>query len=113
MLLVMLLTVGWSVQRTAWLDQSDFLVPVAFYALLLGALLALSSLRVVWVLPISALLGTVVVLWTVGSEYFPDLSQTDRFLQLRGEAVDWVRLLADRGFAPQLTPYAIGLGLVM
>jgi transglutaminase-like putative cysteine protease len=113
LLLVMLLTVGWSVQRVAWLDQSDFLVPVAFYGLLLGVLLALSPLRVVWVLPISALLGSVIVLWAIGGEYFPDLSQAGRLLQLRGEAIDWVRLLADRGFAPQLTPYAIGLGLVM
>jgi transglutaminase-like putative cysteine protease len=113
LLLVMLLTVGWSVQRAAWLHQSDFLIPVAFYALLLGTLLALSSLRVVWVLPIGALLGSFVVLWSVGGEYFPDMSQSGRFLQLRAEAIDWVRLLADRGFAPQLTPYAIGLGLVM
>jgi transglutaminase-like putative cysteine protease len=113
LLLLMLLTVGWSVQHAAWLDQADFLVPVAFYALLLGALLGLSPLSVVGVLPISAMVGSAVVLWTVGSEYFVDLSQGDRLLQLRGEAIDWIQILRDQGFAPQLTPYAIGLGVIM
>jgi transglutaminase-like putative cysteine protease len=113
LLLVMLLTVGWSVQHTAWLDQADFLVPVAFYALLLGALLGLSPLSVVAVLPISAVVGGAVVLWTVGSEYFVNQSQGERLLQLRGEAIDWIRILTDQGFAPQLTPYALGLGVIM
>jgi transglutaminase-like putative cysteine protease len=113
LLLLMLLTVGWSVQYTAWLDQSDFLVPVAFYALLLGVLLGISPLSVVGVLPISAVVGSAVVLWTVGSEYFADLSQGDRLVQLRGESIDWIRILSDQGFAPQLTPYALGLGVIM
>jgi transglutaminase-like putative cysteine protease len=113
LLLLMLLTVGWSVQHAAWLDQADFLVPVAFFALLLGVLLGLSPLSVVAVLPIGAVLGSVIVLWTVGSEYFADLSQGDRLHQLRGEAIDWIRFLTDQGFAPQLTPYALGLGVIM
>ncbi|HYN63148.1 MAG TPA: transglutaminaseTgpA domain-containing protein, partial [Candidatus Limnocylindrales bacterium] len=113
LLLVMLLTVGWSVQHVGWLDQADFLVPVAFYGLLLGALLGLSSLSVVAVLPASAILGSAIVLWTVGGEYFTDLSQGDRLAQLRGEAIDWIQILTDRGFAPQLTPYALGLGVIM
>jgi transglutaminase-like putative cysteine protease len=113
LLLVMLLTVGWSVQHAAWLEQAEFLVPVAFYALLLGALLGLSSLSVVAVLPISAVLGTAIVLWTVGGEYFTELSQLDRLLQLRGDAIAWIQILTDRGFAPQLTPYALALGLIM
>jgi transglutaminase-like putative cysteine protease len=113
LLLIMLLTVGWSVQHAGWLEQADFLVPVAFYALLLGVVLGLSSLTVVAVLPISAILGTAIVLWAVGGEYFSDLSQGERLFQLRGEAIDWIRILTDRGFAPQLTPYALGLGLIM
>jgi transglutaminase-like putative cysteine protease len=113
LLLIMLLTVCWSVQHAAWLEQADFLAPVAFFALLLGVVLGLSALSVVAVLPLSAILGVGVVLWTVGGEYFPKLSQAGRLVQLRGEAIDWIQLLTDRGFAPQLTPYALGLGLIM
>jgi transglutaminase-like putative cysteine protease len=113
LLLVMLLCVCWSVQRTGWLEQADFLVAAAFFALLLGALLGLSSLTVVAVLPISAIVGAGIVLWAVGGEYFTELSQGDRLASLRGEAIGWVQLLSERGFAPQLTPYAIGLGVIM
>jgi transglutaminase-like putative cysteine protease len=113
LLLIMLLTVCWSVQHAGWLEQADFLAPVAFYALVLGVVLGLSSLSVVAVLPLSAILGVGIVLWTVGSEYFPKLSQAGRLMQLRGEAIDWIQILTDRGFAPQLTPYALGLGLIM
>jgi transglutaminase-like putative cysteine protease len=113
LLLVMLMSVVWSVQRAGWLDQAEFLAPVAFYALIAGALLGISNLSVVGVIPISASLGGLIVLWAVGGEYFPDLSQGGRLLALRGDAVDWIRILLDQGYAPQLTPYAIGLGLVM
>jgi transglutaminase-like putative cysteine protease len=113
LLLVMLLCVCWSVQRAGWLEQADFLVAAAFYALLLGALLGLSSLTVVAVLPISAIVGAGIVLWAVGGEYFTELSQGDRLVSLRGEAIGWVQILSQRGFAPQLTPYALGLGVIM
>ena len=114
LLMVMLLSLSWSVQRAEWLEQSEFLVPIAFFALLLGAVLGLSSLSVAIVLPISALIGAVIVLWTVGSEYFPqEASQGARFLGLRDDAINWVRILVDRGYAPQLSPYALGLGLLM
>jgi len=33
LLLVMLLSLGWSVQSTEWLEQAEFLVPVAFLAM--------------------------------------------------------------------------------
>ena len=32
LLMVMLLSLGWSVQRAEWLDQAEFLVPIAFFA---------------------------------------------------------------------------------
>ena len=113
LLMVMLLSLSWSVQRALWLEQMEFLVPIAFFALLLGTVLALSPLSVTLTLPISALVGAGIVLWTVGGEYFPELSQGARFLNLRDDALNWVRILADRGYAPQLTPYAVGLGVLM
>jgi transglutaminase-like putative cysteine protease len=113
LLMVMLLSLSWSVQRTEWLEQSEFLVPIAFYALLLGTVLGLSQLSVAIVLPISAVVGAGIVLWTIGSEYFPELGQAARLLTLREDAIAWVRILIDQGYAPQLTPYAIGLGALM
>ena len=113
LLMVMLLSLSWSIQRAEWLEQAEFLVPVAFYAVLLGVIFGLSSLSVVVVLPISAVVGGAIVLWAVGGEYYPELSQGGRFLNLRGEAIDWTRILMDAGYAPQLTPYAILLGLLL
>jgi transglutaminase-like putative cysteine protease len=113
LLFVMLLSLGWAVQKAEWLDQLEFIVPVAFYAVILGALLGLSRLSVAIVLPVSAVLGTFVVLWTVGGEYFPELAQGGRVVALRDEAIRWAAIVLDLGYAPQLTPYAIGLGVVM
>ncbi|HET6746080.1 MAG TPA: transglutaminaseTgpA domain-containing protein [Candidatus Limnocylindria bacterium] len=113
LLMVMLLSLCWAVQRAEWLEQAEFLVPVAFYALLLGAILGLTTLSVVAVLPISAVVGGAIVLWAVGGEYFPGMSQAARFLTLRSEGIDWARILTDQGYAPQLSPYALALGLLM
>jgi hypothetical protein len=113
LLFVMLLSLAWSIQRAEWIEQLDFLVPVAFWAILLGAAFGVSRLSVVGVLPISALVGGGIVLWAVGGEYFPDLSQAERLLVLRGNTLDWTRIVVDRGYAPQLTPYALGLGILM
>jgi transglutaminase-like putative cysteine protease len=113
LLFVMLLSLGWSVQKAEWLDQLEYIIPVAFYAVMLGALLGLTPLSVVAVLPIAALAGTAIVLWTVGGEYFPDLSQGARLMALRQEGLDFARIVLDRGYAPHLTPYAMGLGVVM
>ena len=113
LLFVMLLSLAWSVQRAAWLDQLEYLVPVAFYAMLLGTVLALTRWSVVAVIPISAVAGTLIVLWTIGGEYFPELGQTGRLMELRFDAIEWTRLVVDRGFAPQFTPYAVGLGVIM
>lgn len=113
LLVVMLLSLGWSVQRTGWIDDTEFLVPLALWAVSLGALLGLTRLSVVAVVPLGALVGTGFVLWAVGGEYFPAASQAERLVLLRGETIDWVRSLLDRGFASQVVPYAVGFGVVM
>ena len=113
LVLVMLLALAWSVQRAGWFDLLGFVIPVALYGAIAGALLGLTRFSVVMVLPVSAVLGTWVVLWTVGGEFFPDLDQVARLLVLRGDAFDWTRIVVDGGFAPQLSPYALGLGVLM
>ena len=110
---VMLVMLAWSLQRAEWVDHLDYLVPVAMAAAVLGALLGLTRLSVAFVLPASAILGAGFVLWTIGGEYFPDLGQSGRLILLRGDALDWLRIVMDGGFAPQLSPYAIGLGVLM
>jgi transglutaminase-like putative cysteine protease len=113
LLFVMLLTVGWSVQRAGWLEQAEFLIPVAFYASLLGALLGMSRLSVAITLPISAFAGAAVTLWSVGGEYFPDQSQLDRLLNLRTDAIDWTSVVVKLGYPVELSPYALGLAAIM
>jgi hypothetical protein len=113
LLFAMLLSLGWSVQRAGWIPQHEFLVPVAFWGALIGALLGLSRLRVLLVLPLSALAGAGVVLWTVGGEYFTPLSQAGRLFALRTEAVLWTRSVIEGASPSQLSPYAIGMGALM
>ena len=110
---VMLVMLAWSVQRAEWVDHLDYLVPVAVFAAIAGALLGVARLSVVFVLPVAAVLGAGFVLWTIGGEYYPELGQSGRLILLRGDALDWTRIVVDGGFAPQLTPYAIGLGVLM
>jgi transglutaminase-like putative cysteine protease len=113
LLMVMLLSLCWAVQRTGWLTQTEYLVPIAFYAVFLGIVLGLSSLSLVAVVPISAVVGAGLVLWTVGGEYFSRLPFGMQLATLRTDAIDWIRILTDRGFAPQLTPYALALGMLL
>jgi transglutaminase-like putative cysteine protease len=110
---VMLVMLAWSLQRAEWVDHLDFLVPVAVVAAVLGALLGITRLSVALVLPLSAVVGAWFVLWTIGGEYFPELSPGGRLILLRGDALDWARIVIDGGFAPQLSPYAIALGMLM
>ena len=113
LLLVMALCVVWSVQSARWLQQAEFLTPIAFYAIVAGSVLGISRLSVVATLPISAVVGALSVLWIVGGEYFPQLAGGSRLMALRTDALDWIQILTLQGFAPQLTPYAIGMGLVL
>ena len=110
---VMALALAWSVQGAGWLEQMDFLVPVALYAVIAGTLIGMLRGSIVWALPIGALIGTGVVLWTVGGEYYPALDQAGRLLALRTEFIDWLIVVLGTGYPPQMTPYAIGLGVLM
>jgi hypothetical protein len=113
LLMVMLATLVWSLQRAAWVSHMEYLLPLAVVAALLGALLGLTRLSVAVTLPASAVIGAGFVLWTIGGEYFPELDQGGRLILLRGDALDWTRIVVDGGFAPQLSPYALGLGVLM
>lgn len=113
LLMVMLLSLGWSVQRTGWIEQTEFLVPIAFWAVALGSILGLTRLSVVAVVPLGALAGTGILLWAIGGEYLPEAGQVDRLLFLRQETIDWLRILVDRGYGPQLVPYALAFGVAM
>src|SRR5687768_18360011 len=80
---VMALALAWSVQGAGWLDQMDFLVPVALYAVVAGGLLGMLRGSIVFALPIGAVIGTGIVLWAVGGEYFTTLDQLGRLFALR------------------------------
>jgi transglutaminase-like putative cysteine protease len=110
---VMALALAWSVQGAEWLDQMDFLVPVAVYAVIAGTLIGMLRGSIVWALPLAAVIGAAIVLWTVGGEYFTQLDQVGRLLALRTEFVEWLVIVFGTGYPPQMSPYAIGLGALM
>ena len=85
LLAVMLLSLCWSVQAAGWLDQLDFLAPVAIWALLAGLILGMSRLSIAITIPISAVVGAGILLWSVGGEYFPELDQLARLDLMRGD----------------------------
>ncbi len=113
LLFVMLLALTWSVQSAGWLERLEFLGPVAFYGVLAGALLALMPVSVVFTLPTGAVLGCLIVLWTVGGEYFTRFGQLGRLLALREETIGWVQSVLNQAYPTQLAPYALGLGVLM
>lgn len=113
LLVVMLLSLGWSVEHAGWFEPIDFVVPIAILGALTGALLGLTRLSVTIVLPISAVIGAWVLLSTIGAAFYPNFDQTAQLLVLRGDALDFTRIVIDGGFAPQLTPYAFGFGILM
>jgi transglutaminase-like putative cysteine protease len=113
LLIVMLLSLAWAVQAAGWLEQSEYLVPIALLAAIAGALLAITPLSVAVTLPIGALLGALVLVWSIGGEYFPQLSQLGRLFALRDDLFSWVLVLLRTGYPPELTPYALGLGVLM
>ncbi|HUF06079.1 MAG TPA: transglutaminaseTgpA domain-containing protein [Candidatus Binatia bacterium] len=113
LLAVMALAVSWSVQGAGWLEQMDFLVPVALWAVLAGALLGMLGSSIVWTLPLGAIIGTVIVLWTVGGEYFTGLGHLERLVALRTDAIEWLIVVVRTGYPAQMSPYAIGLGALM
>jgi transglutaminase-like putative cysteine protease len=110
---IMVLALAWSAQGAEWLPQLEFLVPVAAYAVIAGAIIGLLPLSVVVTLPLGALIGAGVVLWAIGGEYFPALDQGARLIALRDELAEWTLIVLRTGYPPQLTPYAIAFGVVM
>jgi transglutaminase-like putative cysteine protease len=113
LLFVMLLALGWAIQRAAWLDHLDFVVPVAFWGMLAGALLALLPISVVFTLPLGALAGTWVAIWTVGGEYHATLDQLGRLMALRDDTLSVVRSLLNQAYPTELSPYAVGLAVLV
>jgi Transglutaminase-like superfamily/TgpA N-terminal domain len=113
LLVMMLFSLAWSVQRAGWLKHEDFLIPVALCGSLLGAILALLPWSVVATLPAAAVAGTGVILLIVGGEYFPNQSIPDRLLSLCAEGLSWLHTVAQHGYPAQFSPYAIGLAVVM
>lgn len=110
---VMGLALAWSIQGAAWLPRLDYLAPVALYAVLVGAVLGVLQVSVVITLPVSAIVGGLVVLWTVGGEYFPALTQSGRIFALRDELATWILVFVRTGYPSELSPYALGLGALM
>ncbi|MEO6577805.1 MAG: hypothetical protein ABIO99_02775, partial [Candidatus Limnocylindria bacterium] len=113
LLVVMGLAVAWAVQGPEWLEQLEFLPPVAFWAMLVGAALGVLRISIVYTLPVSALVGGAVVLWAIGGEYYPALGQLDRVDALRSDLIAWTATVVHTGFPSEMSPYAVGLGLLM
>lgn len=113
LLAVMAISLAWSVQGAAWLERMDFLVPLALASVIAGAALALTPWSVVATLPIAAILGTLLVVRSVGGEYLPGLEAGDQLLGLRGELVSFTAVLVRTGYPGEMSPYALGLGALM
>lgn len=119
LLIVMVLSLAWSVGGAAWLATAergtllDFLVPVGVFGVACGALLGVTGLSVVYTLPIGALVGGGIVLWTVGGEYFTRLGQVERLFALRDELASWILVMLRTGYPLELSPWAIGMGILM
>lgn len=110
---VMLLSLCWAVQAAGWLDQMDFLAPVALWALVAGLVLGTGRLSVAVTVPIAALAGGAIVIWTVGGEYHPELDQLGRLDALRAVGID-ASLTASRfGSIQQPIVLALAIGAVM
>ena len=113
LLLVMVLALSWAIQGAKWLDQLEFLPPVALWAIVAGALLGVLPLSVAITLPVAAVIGTGVVLWAIGGEYHPALDQAGRVAALRTDLLGWTATVLRTGYPAELSPYAIGLGALM
>jgi hypothetical protein len=113
LLVLMALALTWAIQGAEWLDQLEFLPPVALWAMVAGALLGVLPLSVAIVLPIAAVIGTGIVLWAIGGEYQPALDQAARLEALRDDLVGWTVTVLDTGYPAELSPYAIGLGALI
>lgn len=110
---VMMLAVAWSVQGANWLDSLEFVMPAALLSVVVGAVLALSPLRPSFALVIGSVFGGAVLIWAIGGEYFPARDALGRVLELREELVAWLSAAINGGYPLEVTPYALGLGLLL
>lgn len=113
LLVVMGLALAWAIQGPNWLDQLEFLPPTAFWAIIAGALLGVLPWSVVITLPLGALMGATVVLWAIGGEYHAALGQVGRVEALRDDVAGWTITVLQTGYPSQLSPYAIGIGILL
>ncbi len=113
LLAIMLLALGWSVQRAGWLDRLDFVIGVAGWALLVGTVLAITEWSILLTLPIGAALGAWAVVASVGAEYFALAGAGGQVTGLRDQTVAWLLILLERGTGPQQAPWALILGMLL
>lgn len=113
LLAVMALALAWSVQGAGWLDQLDYLAPVALWAVLFGAVLGMLPVSIMALLPLGAAIGAGIVLWTVGGEYHTALDQLGRLQALRTDLMNWIVVVVRTGYPSEMSPYAVGLGVLM
>jgi transglutaminase-like putative cysteine protease len=109
----MALSVAWSVQGAAWLEQLDYLAPLAVWAVVIGAAVGVLRLTILISLPFGAVIGAAMVIWMIGGEYFTELSQLGRLVSLRTDLIGWTAVVLDTGYPSQMSPYALGLGVLM
>jgi transglutaminase-like putative cysteine protease len=112
LLMVMVLALAWSVQEAGWLEQMDYLVPVVLWAVAAGGLLGWLRWNIVVALPLAALTGAGMVIWAIGGEYHAELDQAGRAFVLRDEAINWTITVLRTGYPSEMSPYAIGLGVL-
>ncbi len=113
LLAVMALSVAWSVQSAIYLNRLEFMAPLALWAVLFGGIIGAARVSILISLPLGAVLGAGFVLWAIGGEYYPALSQVGRLHALREDAILFTISLIDGGYPAQMSPYAIGFGILM
>lgn len=113
LLTVMALALAWSLQGAAWLEQMDYLVPLGISAVMIGGLLGMVRGTIVATIPIGAVVGAALLIWMVGGEYYTAFDEGTRLQALRGDLIDWTAAVIRTGYPPQMSPYALGLGVLI
>jgi hypothetical protein len=113
LLVVMALALAWSVQGAGWLEQMDYLVPLGIWAVVVGGLLGMVRGTIVATIPIGAVTGAALLIWMIGGEYYTAFDEVTRLLVLRGDLIDWTAIVVRTGYPAQMSPYALGLGILM
>jgi transglutaminase-like putative cysteine protease len=109
---IMVLSLCWAVQSAGWLDQMEFLIPVGIWALLLGLGLGVSRLSVAVTIPIAAVVGAGIILWSIGGEYHPELDQLRRLDAMRAVGFDAALSAYRFGSIQQAIVMALGFGVL-